>query len=79
MGDCIGLYDRGGSSELAKLPIGSGIMSPEFPLTSYLEGPRDPGVLGVQFLSPEDVFALTAPRSLLRKQEWGDPVLWRGC
>lgn len=54
-------------------------MSPVFSLTSYLEGPRDPGVLRVQFLSPEDGFAFTASRPLLRKQEWGDPELWRGC
>lgn len=42
MGDCI-CYDRGVSSELAKLPTESGMMNPVFPLTSYLEGPETQG------------------------------------
>lgn len=59
--------------------LGAGMTRPVFSLTSYLEKPRDLGVLRVQFPSSEDGFAFTAPRPLLRKQEWGDPELWRGC
>lgn len=36
-------YDRGDSSELPKLPIGSGMKSLVFPPTSYLEGPETQG------------------------------------
>lgn len=45
MGDCICFYDRGGSSELASLRIGSGGLGLQllFPLTLYLYGPRTQG------------------------------------
>lgn len=38
--------------------LGAGMTRPVFSLTSYLEKPRDPGVLRVQFPSSEDGFCL---------------------